>query len=45
LARHGAEALKIDPMHLTPQGYRLVAEEVVRVLDDLGVLDPEEAEP
>ena len=39
LARKGADALKLDPVHLTPTGYRLVAEEVVRVLGDLGVLD------
>jgi hypothetical protein len=37
MARHGADALKIDAMHLTPEGYELVAREVVRVLDDLGV--------
>lgn len=39
LARKGADALKLDTIHLTPAGYRLVAEEVVRVLADLGVLD------
>jgi hypothetical protein len=39
LARKGAEALKLDAIHLTPLGYRLVAEEVVRVLEDVGVLD------
>lgn len=39
LARNGADALKLDTIHLTPAGYRLVAEEVVRVLADLGVLD------
>jgi hypothetical protein len=39
MARKGTETLKIDTIHLTPQGYRLVAEEVVRVLHDLGVLD------
>ena len=38
LARHGADALKLDVVHLTPAGYRLLAEEVVRVLDDLGIL-------
>jgi hypothetical protein len=41
LARQGADALKLDTIHLTPPGYRLVAEEVVRVLGDLGVLDEE----
>ena len=38
LARAGADKLKIDAMHLTADGYRLVAEEVVRILIDLGVL-------
>lgn len=37
IARSGADALKIDAMHLTPQGYRLVAEEVVRILVELDV--------
>jgi hypothetical protein len=41
LARKGADALKLDTIHLTPEGYRLVAGEVVRVLADLGVLDAE----
>jgi hypothetical protein len=39
LARKGADALKLDTIHLTPAGHRLVAEEVVRVLEDLGVLE------
>jgi lysophospholipase L1-like esterase len=39
VARHGADALKIDAMHLTPEGYKLVAREVVRVLDDLGLFE------
>jgi lysophospholipase L1-like esterase len=39
VARHGADALKIDAMHLTPEGYELVAREVVRVLDDLGLFE------
>jgi hypothetical protein len=34
LARKGTEALKLDTLHLTPPGYCLVAEEVVRVLED-----------
>jgi hypothetical protein len=38
LARAGADKLKIDAMHLTADGYRLVAEEVVRILVDLGVI-------
>ena len=43
LARAGAEQLKLDTIHLTGEGSRLVAEEVVRVLDDLGCLPPSEA--
>jgi lysophospholipase L1-like esterase len=43
LARNGADALKLDTVHLTPEGYRLVAGEVVRVLGDLGVLDGDNA--
>ncbi len=45
IARAGAAAHKLDAVHLTPAGYRLVAEEVVRVLADLGVFvtDPEAA--
>jgi hypothetical protein len=38
IGRAGADKLKLDAMHLTPEGYRLVAEEVVRVLGDLGVM-------
>jgi lysophospholipase L1-like esterase len=38
LARAGADRLKLDAIHLTPDGYRLVAEEVVRVLEDLALL-------
>lgn len=38
IARAGADKFKLDAMHLTPEGYRLVAEEVVRVLGDLGVM-------
>lgn len=41
VARHGADRLKIDGVHLTAQGYRLVAQEVVRVLDDLDFLQAE----
>ena len=36
-ARSGADRLKIDAVHLTAEGCRLVAEEVVRVLEDLGL--------
>jgi hypothetical protein len=35
-ARHGAEQLKVDAVSLTAQGCRLVCEEFVRILDDLG---------
>ena len=38
VARAGADRLKLDTVHLTAEGCRLVAEEVVRVLDDLGYL-------
>ncbi len=38
VARAGADHVSLDFMHFTPDGYRLIAEEVVRVLDDLGVL-------
>jgi hypothetical protein len=41
LARAGADRLKLDPYHLTPEGYRLIAEEVARVLEDLGLLEPQ----
>ena len=45
IARAGADRLKVDAMHLTPEGYRLVAEEVVRILGDLGVLPVVEEQP
>ena len=44
LARHGADRLKIDALHLNAEGCRLVAEEVVRVLTDLGCLGGEAAD-
>jgi hypothetical protein len=37
-ARAGADRTKYDALHLTSDGCRVVAEEVVRVLDDLGCL-------
>lgn len=43
LARKGTDELKLDTLHLKPAAYRIIAEEVVRVLDDLGVLDEEGA--
>ena len=39
LARAGADHLKVDAMHLAPDAYRMIAEEVVRVLEDLDVLE------
>jgi hypothetical protein len=38
IARGGADALKVDAMHLMPAGYQLVAAEVARVLADYGLL-------
>ena len=35
----GAERLKIDLFHLTAEGWRLVAEDVVRILDERGCFD------
>ena len=45
LARAGADRLKLDAVHLTAEGCRLVAGEVVRVLEDLGLFEPREARP
>ena len=39
VARGGSDRLKLDTAHLTPDGYRLVAEEVARILDDLGCFE------
>jgi len=36
----GAERIKVDLMHLTAEGWRLIAEEVVRILEERGCLDP-----
>jgi hypothetical protein len=38
VARAGAARLKLDALHLTAEGHRLVAAEVVRILADLGCL-------
>jgi hypothetical protein len=38
VAEHGARHLKFDPIHFNAEGCRLVCEEVVRILDDYGVL-------
>lgn len=39
IARAGADRLKVDANHLHPEGSRLVAEEVVRVLAELGCFE------
>jgi hypothetical protein len=36
----GATRIKVDLFHLTAEGWRLVAEEVVRILEDCGCFDP-----
>ncbi len=41
LARHGAGRLKLDVMHLHPEGYRLIAQEVARILEELGLFETE----
>lgn len=38
LARAGADRLKYDLLHLTAEGCRLVTQEVVRILEDVGCL-------
>jgi hypothetical protein len=43
VARAGADRMKFDAMHLTGEGCRAVAEEVVRVIEDLGCLSGAEA--
>ena len=45
LARAGADRLKLDAVHLNAEGCRLVAAEVVRVLEDLGLFQIAEARP
>jgi hypothetical protein len=45
LARAGADRLKLDAIHLAPEGCRLVAEEVVRIFEDLGLLSHGEMQP
>jgi len=44
VARAGADRVKFDGVHLTAEGCRLVAEEVVRVLEDLGCFSPAEVD-
>lgn len=43
VARAGADRLKLDAFHLTAEGCRHVAEEVVRILEDLGCFASREA--
>lgn len=43
VARAGADRLKYDALHLTGEGCRAVAEEVLRVLEDLACLPAAEA--
>jgi hypothetical protein len=43
VARAGADRLKLDAFHLTAEGCRRVAEEVVRILEDVGVFAREAA--
>ncbi|SFK35297.1 SGNH/GDSL hydrolase family protein [Methylocapsa palsarum] len=43
VARAGADKLKSDALHLTAEGYELIAQEVVRVLDDHGCFPPARA--
>jgi lysophospholipase L1-like esterase len=45
VSRAGADRVKIDTVHLNADGCRLVAEEVVRILEDLGVLTIVETQP
>jgi hypothetical protein len=39
VAERGARDIKLDVSHLNEEGNRLVAEEVVRVMDEMGVFD------
>jgi hypothetical protein len=45
VARAGADRVKFDALHLNAEGCRLVAEAVVRVLDDLDCLPSPEGQP
>jgi hypothetical protein len=38
IARAGTDRCLLDPLHFTPEGCRVVAQEVVRILQDLDVL-------
>jgi hypothetical protein len=39
LASAGADRVKVDVLHLTSEGYGLIAKEVVRILENIGQLD------
>jgi hypothetical protein len=39
LARHGADRLKVDAVHISAEGCRIVAEEVVAILGERGCFD------
>ncbi len=39
VARAGADRVRLGTVHLTAEGYRLIAEEVVRILNDWGCFD------
>jgi hypothetical protein len=41
----GADRLKVDLVHLTAEGLRLVTEEVVRILEERGCFDALRAQP
>ncbi|MEP7208396.1 MAG: hypothetical protein ABI920_15780 [Casimicrobiaceae bacterium] len=45
VARMGADRVKIDALHLTPEGCRVIAEEVLQVLIELGHLTKPAASP
>ncbi len=44
IASGGADRLKLDAVHLSAEGCKLVAAEVVRILDDLGCFPPPEVD-
>lgn len=45
IASVGARRLKLDVNHFTAEGYRLIAEEVVRILEDRGCFDVAASSP
>ena len=44
VARVGADRVKLDAVHLNAQGCRLVAEEVVKILEDVGTISAAETQ-